>query len=512
MEKAIDQFEQKDKLDYFLTQIAKDKNLKSKFDTIQKKMDRINSIGLRTSILDNSSRLSKENKKKYNKYKKMELINKANSIEEIFNTVIPEIAKDIADLENHKQDFINKLKIIKKNKLDVFNSPVENEILEPFITYEIEDTILSDFNICAIDGSFIHESFFNLDISLFRAIAVIYSFDSKGKTKISYFPDINGIDNYKLSKFLKNFSDEKVNTHISLDRTLMEIKLANKILTESNININIIILDGSILTEPLNLIFSQDEDLLELYFKVIKEYRKLYTLCDQKEVFLVGVIKDSRSSTFRKLLARRLPKLLKLYSELSSIYSINYRTLLSYFSDIDFFNRILEQGERSCVFSINSAGSSWLPRQLELLKHELEDEGIFINNFEFFASYIKPVQYDHPMRVEFCLNQRLVTKNKIHRYITIISAILYKISRVTPDFALPIPQIEAHLRCKLDNNDKKRILNVLKRKISYELANYLREFELKQIAGDFNINEFKIDPLMLKFDLLVSKKRERFPF
>jgi len=509
MEKIDNDNNQDYKLDYFFTEIIKDQNLKEKINIVSKKFNQKSMNSSSSFINDSFPRMSSVQKKKYNEYKKMEFIDNQNSIEKILKITIPEIAKDIADLENYKQDFISKLSIVKKLNIPIFNFFSENEIYEPFLIYHIKDIKIKNFNICAIDGSFIHESFLNLDLSLFRVIGVIYLFDDVGKIQISYFPDEKGIDNYKLSKFLKNFSDEKVNTHISLERALMEIKLANQIIEESKIDLNMIILDGSILTEPLNLIFSQDNDLIEIYFQVLNEYKKLYSFCDEKQIYLVGVVKDSRSSTFRKIFTRRLPKIIKLNSELNSIYSINYRTLLNYFSDIDFFNRILDEGERSCIFSLNSVGSSWLPRQLDLLKNELENNNLIINNFEFLCFYIKPVPYDFPLRVEFCVNNKYINNNVyLNNYIDKISSIINNISKVAIDFSLPIPQIEAHLRCKLDNSDKRLILNALKQKISYELAQYLN---IKINNKSIPKCDFKIDPLMIKFDMLISKRRNRFP-
>lgn len=459
-----------------------------------------------------TAELSKETKKKYADYEKMESIKNIRSLDKIMAVTIPDIARDLLDLEKSKMEFINSMKLLKSNDLDLFNTKIEQEISEPKISYPIEPALLNNSTICSVDGSFVTRNYHGLDVSLSRAIGVIYKFDNNETPTISYYPDKKGMENYKLTRILENISEEEASTQISIERAQMEISLANDMISNSKEKIDMLILDGSILTEPLNLIFSQNDGMLENYIELMNQYRKLYHLCAKNGIILVGAVKDTRSSTFRKVLNRRLPQIVKQLQEFTCLNGTNYRVLLKYFSDLDLFRRLLNPKERSCAFSINSIGNSWLPRQLDLLKKELSECGVLINEFEFYALYLKPIEDDFPIRVEFCIEQKII-QNKDHAHKIIhdtaqkICSILLPISSKIPGFALPIPQMEAHLRCKLNNEDMDIIMNLLERKIAEEIDNFTRN----QTYGGNSTNYSNLDDFSIRNNLLFSKRRDKFP-
>ncbi|MHA1728420.1 MAG: DNA double-strand break repair nuclease NurA, partial [Promethearchaeota archaeon] len=276
--------------------------------------------------------------------------------------------------------------------------------------------------------------------------------------------------------------------------------------------IDIFILDGSILTEPLNLILLQNDALIEKYLSLILEYKKLYSLCNKKNILLVGVIKDTRSSTFRKVLMRKLPHLIKKFAEIRGITSINYRKLMNYFSDLDLFLQMLDVGERSCSFSINSPRNSWIPRQLDLLKNELQTKNDFLGDYKFFAYYLRPVKFDLPLRVEFCMKNNEISPDTIQSLIQTkvnkISSIIMPLSSKLDTFGLPIPQIEAHMRAKLSEEDLKIIVRLLERNISKEIADYSKGLFFNNTNPLTNLN---IDEFLLKNRFMVSKRRDRLP-
>lgn len=460
-----------------------------------------------------TSELSRESRKKYEDYEKIESIKNIRSLDKIMSITIPDIAHDLLDLEKSKMELINAINLIKTNNIDIFNTKIEQEIYEPRISYTVEPALIKNMIICSVDGSFVTRNYHGLDISLSRAIGVVYKFDENELPQITYYPDKKGMENYKLTRILQNVSEEEVSTQISIERAQMEISLANEMITKSTEKIDMMILDGSILTEPLNLIFSQNDGMLENYIELINQYRKLYHLCAKNEILLVGAVKDTRSSTFRKILNRRLPQIIKQIQQLTNLNNTNYRVLLKYFSDLDFFRRLLSSKERSCVFSINSIGNSWLPRQLDLIKKELSECGVLINEFEFFALYLKPIHDDFPLRIEFCLDQKIIQNKEIglksiHETAQKICSLLLPISSKIPGFALPIPQMEAHLRCKLNSEDMDTIMNLLERKIADEINNFTKN----QTFGDCFIQKYpNLDDFSIRNNFLFSKRRDKFP-
>lgn len=452
-------------------------------------------------------KLSKKTKKKYADYGKKQSIESIRTFNKIISSVLPDLAKDLIDLEKLKSKFCNEFKKVKKKSYDLFDFADEKQFVEPKISYDVKPISLKNLTIIAIDGSIITHNFFNFDLSLLRGIGVIYNFNSSGIPEIKYHPK-KGQENYKISRILRNSNERETSSLVSVDRALMEINLANDMILNSKIyenipeKIDLLILDGSILTEPLNMINSQySNSLLKKYHTLIKEYQKLYSVCEKKGTLLVGVVKDTRSSTFIKFLSKNLPILMKKYPELEGITEINYRKLMKYFSDTGFFHRVLDVNERSSCFSINSPKKSWKPRQIELIEKNLKSETNITGNFDFFTCYLKPVKYDLPIRMEFHMKKSNISIKAIEIRIQQISSIILALSSKFENFAIPIPQIEAHMRAKLSGEDLSVIIKFLERFISEELVN--------SCQGNQESN--KIDEFILKNRLLLSKRRERLP-
>ncbi len=455
--------------------------------------------------------LSANLKKKYQAYSQIKALKSPQSLDRIFTFVIPEYAKDIVKLEVKKNRFIDAFQQAENfikfhSNLDMFFTP--EEIPEHQFVFNVDYKGLRKLNVAAVDGSFVRQGYTNFEFTLFRAISVIYSF-SPDNISISYYPEEKGIQNYSLSRILTNTSEKNASHQVSIDRAFMEITLVNELITQNKKKIDMIILDGSILTEPLNLLSnpSQDAEIMAKYANLVKEYKKLYNLCDLREIDLVGVVKDTRSSTFRKLISRRIPQIITKMGN-SSLTQMDYRKLLLYFSDLDLFHRILNVGDRSCAFSINSSGNSWVPRQLEILNSGLNNENRFLEDYHFYASYMKPVPYDYPIRIEFHQNKNSTHPKVIKTKIQRICERLLPICSMFEDFAVPIPQIEAHLRAKLSHSDLQMVINSLTREISSELQRYSKDM----IFGRLESHQAqKFDDFLLKNNFLVPKRRERMP-
>ncbi len=465
-----------------------------------------------TSILpDFAQNLSLNLKKKYEAYSQIDSLKESQSLERIFSFVIPEYARDILVLESKKNQLIEILQQMKdfietKFSIDKFFSA--DEILENSFVSQVKPVKLSNFTVAAVDGSFVRKCYTNFEFSLFRAISVIYEFNDLD-VNIQYYPDQKGMQNYRLGRILNNISEQNASSQISIDRAFMEISLVNEMINQCNKKLDMIILDGSILTEPLNLLSNTPEnsELIKNFTKLVNEYKKLYNLCDLRNIDLIGIVKDTRSSTFRKLLTRRFPQILSKMED-KNLMEIDYRKLLQYFSDLDLFHRFMNVGERTCVFSISSSGNSWIPRQLELLNTELNPSKKFLSDYKFFASYMKPVPYDFPIRIEFHQNKNNLNPETIQQKIQRICSHLYPLCSKMEGFAIPIPQIEAHLRAKLSHNDLNMIIQLLNRHITEEIKLYSKN---KLFNGLETQTVGKFDDFLLSNNFLVPKRRERMP-
>ncbi|MHA1820987.1 MAG: DNA double-strand break repair nuclease NurA [Promethearchaeota archaeon] len=545
----------------------------------------------------NFGRLSNKMKKQYNDYSKIEALESHRKLEHIISNLIPDIAHDIFELAELKKKFIASLLPIKKARYPFFDDinkeyNIENPIIEPCLSYPVKMKSPKNLTIVAVDGSIVKKSFYGLELGLIRAIGVIYKFDEKGIPKVEYYPDPKGMDNYKLAKMFKNLSDDESSIRFSIEQTLMEISVVKQIIEyyrekrkratrskkktrktqnsnkikntsrpknppkskghsntyntiskeETDEKIDIIILDGSILAEPLNMIFNQNIETLEKYSELLALYKDVYELCETEGINLVGVVKDTKSSTFRKIFSKFLPFLIrKNHNLLYPLLKINYKKILEYFSDLDFFNYLLKGGERSCSFSISSPANSWMARQFELLD-ENKDELVprentskiannILKNFKFYAVFLKAVPLDLPLKLEFYVynSEDTIEPQQISKKIDDIASVIYYLSSKFEDFALPFPQIEAHMRARLSKEDMNRIMRILEQQIVIEQNKYmdkkLRLLNLKsKTSAIINDEQNNIDnineDLNSVFSLIwkhasgypIQKRRERLPF
>ncbi|MGQ4873232.1 MAG: DNA double-strand break repair nuclease NurA [Promethearchaeia archaeon] len=367
------------------------------------------------------------------------------------------IANNYIELEKRKRDFAGL--ILKNLDLLDFSNFIENPnylIKEKFLKKKVFPANLKGLNVICVDGSSVVKKFMDVDFSFLKAIAVKYYFRKRHDATIRFFPDLGGYNNYSIKGNYKNKEEQAVEVSTSIDMTYMEINLLNKIIEEQS-DIDFIIIDGSIMNSPLNSYFFQDPDLISKYNHLVKEYKKLYEKCKEKNVLLIGSIKDTRNSTLTNLLRDSIMFLKPNYSYLNEFLDINYRHIMEYFSDLDLFNRILNKSERSCVFKCERQYCNNSERN-KFYKNDSLNE----LNLSFYAFYLKTAKYDTPCRIEFFIDKE--SKNKeISEKADLISALLLPISSLNEYYGLPIPQIEAHKRAVLNQEELSLLFNNLTR-------------------------------------------------
>ncbi|GAH53315.1 unnamed protein product, partial [marine sediment metagenome] len=212
------------------------------------------------------------------------------------------IAQEYLEIEKLKNKFTKSL-LDNRENLDFseFIKYPNYNIKENLIKKQVSYSNIRGLNIVSVDGSSVVKKFMNVDFSFLKAIAVNYYFYKNHSSKINYFPDITGFNNYMVQASYINREEKTVETKISMDMTFMEIKLLNELIEKNN-SIDLIIIDGSIVIMPINLIFSKDLEISKKYDKLLKEYQKLYSNCIEKGIILIGSIKDTRSSALTHLI------------------------------------------------------------------------------------------------------------------------------------------------------------------------------------------------------------------
>ncbi len=363
------------------------------------------------------------------------------------------LAKEYKELEKLKNDFS---KIILKNLRNLdFSSLVDYPrfyIKENFLKKTATASNITGLNVISVDGSSVSKKFMNVDFSFLKAIAVKYYFKKNTVANIKYYPDINGFNNYFVQGNFFNRDENAVDTKISMDMRHMEINLLNNVIERSS-DSDVIIIDGSIVITPINLLFSKDPEISKRYDDLLKEYHKLYSFCKDEGIILIGSIKDTRTSALSNILCEAIQLLKPNHSNLADFIKINYRDIIEFFSDIDLFNRLLEKTERSCIFNCKN----------EIDK--IRDTGIkkeipYYFPLSFYAFYLKTARYDTPCRIEFFMDENHSIK-KASEKADLITSILLPISSLNEHYGLPIPQIEAHKRAVFKSNEVNLLFNNL---------------------------------------------------
>jgi hypothetical protein len=132
------------------------------------------------------------------------------------------------------------------------------------------------------------------------------------------------------------------------------------------------------------------------------------------------VIKDSRSKRFIEIVSKRFQ------GEPGFLHT----------SDTNFLHFLLEAGERTCAFPYSSSPA----------KHQvLKDLGKWAEKILSF--YLKPVEGDRPLRVEFLSGQKPFSE---------IAQLIYSISCLNKSYAYPAVLIEADLRAALGSEELER--------------------------------------------------------
>ena len=368
------------------------------------------------------------------------------------------IAQEYLEIEKLKNKFTKSL-LDNRENLDFseFIKYPNYNIKENLIKKQVSPSNIRGLNIVSVDGSSVVKKFMNVDFSFLKAIAVNYYFYKNHSSKIDYFPDITGFNNYLVQANYINREENVVETKISMDMTFMEIKLLNELIEKNN-SIDLIIIDGSIVIMPINLIFSKDLEISKKYDKLLKEYQKLYSNCIEKGIILIGSIKDTRTSALTHLIRNSIQMLKPSTTKLTDFININYRQIIDYFSDLDLFKRVLKKSERSCIFNCK--------KELDKIRDTgIKKEIPYYFPFSFYAFYLKTTLYDAPCRIEFFMDEKHLLKDASDKA-DLISSILLPISSLNEYYGLPIPQIEAHRRAVFKPHEINLLFNNLSRTLN----------------------------------------------
>jgi hypothetical protein len=321
---------------------------------------------------------------------------------------LAELIDSIKELESKRAEFAKKLR---EEEREVYP-----EALEKNLIHKVEPIELN-CKVAAVDGGLAAQEFHGFDLVLTRALSVIFEYKDSKRVSHSYYPSrLPDVEQDALTAL----DSHEFTWHKSLMRLRKEIEVASE--TVEKHKLHSILLDGSIVPQISDKP-SEDSPVRPLYNTLLKCYNTLYSLCEERECQLIGVIKDSRGKRFIEILERMLPN--------------EERGTLATSHDTSFLHFLLNEGERTFEFHYSSA-----EREHQVLK-DLGEWGARIHAF-----YLKPVKDDRPLRVEF-----LKTKKDAGE----TASLIYSLSRINQKYAYPAILIEADMRAAMDRNEIDRI-------------------------------------------------------
>jgi len=342
------------------------------------------------------------------------------------NNSILDVARCWIENQSKLQSFANKIR----------NSQIKNkDFLEEKLIQKINACAV-DGSFCAVDGSIACEELHGLDVALYRSVATCFVYENSNLKSVKYFPNTHPPLEVRANSLSSQFEKMRF---ISLVRLKSELDCALN--SVQKFSANYLLLDGSIAPlmddKPAN-----DSILTPIYEELIEVYKNLYSTCISKNCTLIGITKDSRSSKFYDLISDSLEQNTQNREQNKSS---EHLAPLKTCSDTVFLDHLLEKNERTCAFRSSNTGQK---------NQVFNDLGDFSSNIVSF--YIKPVEHDRPLRVEFLSSSQSFSQ---------IANLLCILCSLNEHYAYPAILIEADLRVALDPNEVDQALNDLSSRI-----------------------------------------------
>lgn len=336
-----------------------------------------------------------------------------------FQERLDEIVDKISYLESKR---INVGKFLKEIN-DSFKIGPNEEIFDTKIINKVPAREFKQINILGIDDGIVKHSYHGLDLMLMRSVGVNFEYADGKFNNVKYYPNSNPLPNPKI--ILDSFSDIELNSCYNFERQIMEIVTTIEAMEE--FKPDIALLHGSII--PHYVPTPDNPVLKETYKSLIENYISMFECAKEKNIILAGVVEDSRGVKFCDILNR------KMLPQIKSDLTKELKLILEKTKDTNLLYYTLEKGERTCVFNYSQN-----PEVHPVLK-EFEKM-----NDSFYSFYLKTVDFDRPLRVDFlCFKDVLDVAEKL-------SCILMQMSGHS-GYGIPSVLIEADQRAKLSEKD-----------------------------------------------------------
>lgn len=362
---------------------------------------------------------------------------------------IQKIADQIQVLEEKRNSFTSILRA-ERHSVNLHNNlPLARSyLIDENLARPVKSTQLKGLRVGGVDGGLLKKTLRGIELVITRACATIFEYAPSGRVAVTYFPEKTTTPKVKVE--LNPISWREAEMSASLERLKVELELAIRV--QDHHPVELLLLDGSLRPHisdrpPNQSVFSTK------YERIAALYEQLFEKSRETGTLLAGVVKDSRSQRFIRILGELLPHLISQYPSLKPLLRMDYRSILRTSYDTDFFFRTLDVGERSPILRLNNLSSE---------QTETPQSKNVKNDQQLVCIYLRTAKFDYPLRIEIFTGPYdpipIVEK---------VSAMLLPMSSDNEGFALPTVLIDADSQARLIERDLDFLFSQLATRIGF---------------------------------------------
>jgi hypothetical protein len=373
------------------------------------------------------------------------------SIRELWalDEVIQKIADQIQVIEEKRNSFASIIREERQNLNLHENIPLAQKYLcDARLAQAVKPIDLTGLRVGGVDGGLLKKTLRGIELVITRACATIFEFTPSNRVSAIYFPEKSTPPIVKAE--LNPISWREADVSASLERLRAELELAIRV--QDHHPVELLLLDGSLQPHVSDRPSSQSVFSVK-YERIAALFDELFEKTRETGTLLAGVVKDSRSQRFIRILGEILPHLIKQHAGLKPLLRMDYRSILRTSYDTDFFFRTLDVGERSPIIRLN---------ELNLEDSSQVDAEDIRNSQNLVCIYMRTAQFDYPLRIEIFTGSfdpaRIVEK---------VCAMLFPMSSDNEGFAFPTVLIDADSQARLIERDLDFLFTQLANRIGY---------------------------------------------
>src|SRR3989344_4273498 len=331
-----------------------------------------------------------------------------------FIEITENLAKIIGEMENQRKNVGNFL----RESGSLTELELTDDILENKLIIQVPESNQENLKVAGVDGGLLKKSFHGIDLMLLKAVGVIFSYNWDKLVNTEYYP--SSIPASEPRTIMDPFSDLEFEINSNIERQIKEVITAAE--TIEKFEPDVLFMHGSVI--PHYTFVPEKGSLLgENYRRMILAYVDLFEAVRLRKTALAGVIEDSRGTRFCEVLNSIL------LTHFSASMPPELKIVLTRTKDSNLLSYTLKKGERSLVFPYSSKSS----QHPILREFEVKDK--------IFTFYLKTVEFDRPLRVDFLGDKGAVDK------VDLISSVLLKMAGHS-NYGIPSVLIEADQRAK----------------------------------------------------------------